>query len=352
MNGPLQVGTSVNIKGPGAKNVTVSGNHQSSVFDIANGVTATISGLTVTDGVSNLAAGGGGIVNYGNLTLSGDSITGNTAVAGTDEGGGVLTEGPLTVTGSTISGNTAFSGGGIASLGAPVTIAGSTISGNLANAYGGGVETSSGSLTITGSTVSGNTANADGGGIDAGTFNESTPGPVTITGSTISGNLGTNGGGIQDFGGPVTITGSTISGNSAATFGTGGGIGIQGGSLVTLTGSKISNNSAGIGGGINSSGGSVNLTACTVSGNTGSAIWISGTPYYPGPVPALTVTGSTVSGNSSPYNGGAIFAFTANVTISSSVFANNSAQLRAPQLRAAPSTCWARSIPPRRRSTT
>ncbi len=78
-SGPLQVATSVDIKGPGAKDVTVSGDKQSSIFDVQNGVTATISGLTVTDGLSNLTAGGGGIVNYGNLTLSGDTITGNTA---------------------------------------------------------------------------------------------------------------------------------------------------------------------------------------------------------------------------------------------------------------------------------
>ncbi len=232
-----------------------------------------------------------------------------------------------------------------------MTITGSTISGNLANSYGGGVDTSSGSLTITGSTISGNSAEADGGGIDAGTFTESTPGPVTITGSTISGNSGSSGGGIQDFGGRVTIAGSTISGNSAATFGTGGGIDSQGGGLVALTGSTITNNSALLGGGIDSNGGSVSLTACTVSGNTGSAIWIYGTPYFPGPVPTLTVTGSTISGNSAPYNGGGILAFTANVTISSSLIANNSAQLRAPRPRAAPSTCWAPSIPPRRRST-
>ena len=149
----------------------------------------------------------------------------------------------------------------------------------------------------------------------------------------------------------MTITGSTISGNSGylrrrdpglrgpgddrrlddlgqlGRQSEGGGIDSQGG-LVTLTGSTVSNNSAGIRGGIDSYGGSVSLTACTVSGNTGGGIGIYGTPYFPGPVPTLTVTGSTISGNSASYYGGGIFAATANVTVSSSVIANNAAHSR------------------------
>ena len=141
-SGPLQVATSVNIKGPGANKVTVNGGGKSTVFDVQNGVTATISGLTVTGGVADLptSIGGGGIANYGNLTLSNDVITGNSAPrhfgpSGTlvGSGGGVLAEGPLTVTGTTISGNSAFSGGGIDGVGAPVTITGSTITGNSAS---------------------------------------------------------------------------------------------------------------------------------------------------------------------------------------------------------------------------
>jgi fibronectin-binding autotransporter adhesin len=117
-SGPLQVATSVNIQGPGAKNVTVSGGGKSTVFDVQNGVTATISGLTVTGGVAT-TGNGGGIANYGTLTLSGGAITGNSAVLGSSAaGGGVFTEGSLTVTNSTISGNSALSGGGIDSNGA------------------------------------------------------------------------------------------------------------------------------------------------------------------------------------------------------------------------------------------
>ena len=71
-SGPLEVATSVDIQGPGANKVTVSGDDKSDVFDVQSGVTATISGLTVTDG-SYAASGGfgaGGIINDGTLTLS------------------------------------------------------------------------------------------------------------------------------------------------------------------------------------------------------------------------------------------------------------------------------------------
>src|SRR5262245_9275761 len=158
--GPLQVATSVDIKGPGSNNVTVSGDHQSTVFEVQGGVTAKITGLTITDGLSGPSAGlgGGGITNYGNLTLSRDVITGNTA------------------------------------------------------SNGGGVATSTGSLTVTNSTITGNLATGNGGGIAAGGIGiGGTPGQVTITGSTISDNSAYNGGAIFDFGGPATITGSTIS---------------------------------------------------------------------------------------------------------------------------------------------
>ncbi len=79
----MEVATSVNIDGPGAKHVSVSGDNQSSVFDVAGGVTATISGLTVTDGSFAISGGygAGGITNYGTLTVSDCVVTGNSVVS-------------------------------------------------------------------------------------------------------------------------------------------------------------------------------------------------------------------------------------------------------------------------------
>src|SRR5262245_35406783 len=66
---------SITITG-GAAGVTVDGNHASRIFRVDSGTQVTISGLTIQHG---LAANGGGIMTSGNLTLTDDVITGNTA---------------------------------------------------------------------------------------------------------------------------------------------------------------------------------------------------------------------------------------------------------------------------------
>ena len=63
------------ITGPSA-GVTISGAGLSGVFKVESGVTATITGLTITDGASTY---GGGIYNKGTLTVQDCSITGNSA---------------------------------------------------------------------------------------------------------------------------------------------------------------------------------------------------------------------------------------------------------------------------------
>jgi hypothetical protein len=73
----------VMINGPGAQMLTVSGNSTLRVFDIAPGVTTSISGLTISNGTAIL---GGGIYNAGTLTVTNSSIFGNTA---TESGGGI-----------------------------------------------------------------------------------------------------------------------------------------------------------------------------------------------------------------------------------------------------------------------
>ena len=55
------------IDGPGASIATVSGGGSVEVFSGGTGVTASLSGLTVSDGS---ATNGGGIVNAGMLTIT------------------------------------------------------------------------------------------------------------------------------------------------------------------------------------------------------------------------------------------------------------------------------------------
>ena len=65
------------IIGPAA-GVTIDAGGNSRVFEINAGVTASISGLTITGG-GGTADRGGGLLNLGNLTLTNCTISGNTA---------------------------------------------------------------------------------------------------------------------------------------------------------------------------------------------------------------------------------------------------------------------------------
>ena len=125
-----------NIIGPGANQLTVSGNNSTavgSVFTINSGATATIYGITVSGG--NSSNNGGGIVNSGTLTLTGSTVSSNTAAIA---GGGIDNSGMLTLTGSTVSGN--------------------AVSTNdpLANPQGGGIFDATGAVIAANSIVGGN----------------------------------------------------------------------------------------------------------------------------------------------------------------------------------------------------
>src|SRR5262249_4443714 len=93
----------VTISGLGASALSVKGDGKDPVFTVNAGMTATVSGLTITGGGG---ASGAGISNAGTLVLDEDSIVGNTA---TSTGGGILNTGQLTVVAGTISNNRAIS---------------------------------------------------------------------------------------------------------------------------------------------------------------------------------------------------------------------------------------------------
>jgi hypothetical protein len=196
------------IRGPATGTLTISGNGHSEVFSIAPVATVTISGLTITDGVGE---NGGGISNNGKLTLTDDTISGNSALGG--GGGGIDNEGygTLTITDSTISDNFAhLGGGGIANTGT-MTIANSTISGNVTLLSTGGGIGNSDTLTIVNSTISGNTANdGNGGGID----NSSS---LTMADDTVAGNTAAgSGGGIANeafSGGYLSLSNTIVADN-------------------------------------------------------------------------------------------------------------------------------------------
>lgn len=262
----LFINKNLTIQGPGASQLTVSGNNAVRVFNIKMGNVA-LSGLTIANGRRASADLSQGIV-YANFPV----------------GGGIFNDfGVVTLTACTISGNSASgvptsffdiggAGGGIYNYGGIVTLTACTISGNSASGgtsaaagSGGGITNATGIINLTDCTVSNNSAvsgpsgsGANGGGITNGT------GTVNLKSSTLSGNTvvanGNNptftasagfGGGIYALQGTVSLTACTLSGNSVT----------------------ASNDNAAVstGGGIYTTQATVNLTACTISGNSAAA---------------------------------------------------------------------------------
>gem|GEM_PF-918063 len=223
----LALTQSITIAGPTGSSVAISGNNAVQVFSVASEVTASISGVTIQNGLAgNL---GGGVGNSGTLTLSSCTITGNVAA---NAGGGISNDpgATLSVDQCTISNNQShgIGGGGVYSHGAAV-ITNSTISGNTAvggptqGALGGGIANNGGVMTIGGSTIAGNQVSdpqsagrAFGGGI------YSSSGGLVVSNSTIYGNsnTGTRTDSSGDFGGGIyglniTLSNMIVAGNTA-----------------------------------------------------------------------------------------------------------------------------------------
>ncbi|HYN20154.1 MAG TPA: choice-of-anchor Q domain-containing protein [Thermoanaerobaculia bacterium] len=279
--GQLYILDSVDIQGPGAAVLTVSGNDSSRVFYLYRSdalLDVTISGLTIADGSHYL---GGGIYDAGeNLLLEEVTLTGNTAVFG----GGLAaasTGDPfnLTVRDSGLTGNEAIYGGGFAlylgESAVPVTVLvqNSEVSGNDAVVAGAGIFIPAllGDVTIETSTISGNDVEGSGGGIYVGYLYDGAT--LTVRETTISGNTAYVGGGIAALysAGSLVIESSTISGNQALGAESAGG-GILFGYLysgATVRHSTIAGNSTeGTGGGIFTFAGPVALDHTIVGDNT------------------------------------------------------------------------------------
>jgi hypothetical protein len=286
-SGELAITKSLDIEGPGAKQLTVSGHGASRVFDISGGVTVTIAGMTITDGLADgsspvLASAGGGILNFGRLTLANDILSNNQAVgaAGTSPtgraggalGGGVanLGSGSLTISSSAFTANQAVGadhsngasagnalGGALVNSATAsiadsrftfnVSRAGSHCTGSLdATGTGGGIS-NSGSLTVTGSTFSHNQAIggndsssavrpgfAAGGAILSG--GPSSPATLVVSASTFDHNQALGGNGNQSSSNPAP---SLLGPNDAA----GGGIHLSGGTAA-ISGCTLGHNAA------------------------------------------------------------------------------------------------------------
>jgi hypothetical protein len=97
--GQLVINENLDIEGPGANTLIVSGNNASRVFDIGNSATVTIAGPTIANGSATSTTdpsqqGGGGVLNEVGATvhLNNDVFSNNTALV---VGGGSLESGRL-----------------------------------------------------------------------------------------------------------------------------------------------------------------------------------------------------------------------------------------------------------------
>jgi len=203
---------------------------------IANEGTLTLEDMTIADsegGVRNSGvltmsgcsvlrnfgfATGGGIGNFGTLTVVDSEIAGNQAQP---EGGGIYNAGQATVTRTTLRDNFAFGNGAGVFNTAELTIMDSVIAYNESLADGGGIA-SSGTLLLNNSTVSTNTVISEAAAIlNTGTF--------TITSSTVAANLGMDidqntfdTSDIENDGGTLTVTSSVIDGDCLGQLTSGG----------------------------------------------------------------------------------------------------------------------------------
>jgi len=235
----------------------------------------------------------------------------------------------LTLTGGSTTGD----GGGIYNLAATVTLTDVTVSGNSAVGKGGGIcNFSGGTVMLTNSTVSDNSSSGyrpD--GLGGGIYSEF--GAVALTNSTVTGNWARyDGGGIYGgSSGLVMLTNTTVSDNKALR---GAGI-YNDGIMVTLTNSTVSGNSISESGGGHTYGvgifnntGALTLTNSTVAGNSGTWASCYGGGIYNSRGTA-TLTNTRVVGNSvaGPYgSGGGLYNYSGTMMLTNSTVAGNRGQ--------------------------
>ncbi len=346
----------ITISGANAATTIVLQNGLGAVVSIGSGARATLAQLTLTNG--GPGAKGGGLYNSGTATLSGVTVTANTAAAGAG-----ITNAPhatLTLASTTVSNNSVASvpdsfpggsAGGIENAG-KLSLWGSVVSGNYAGEGGLGLNNSggvggngggivnTGTLLAVGSQITGNYAGTGGpgnqevpgnGGNGGGLY--SAAGVVVLISTTVSGNFAGQAGAPETGDGPanagngggifnsarLAVSNSTFSSNTGAS----GGLGSDGGGIYnvgtsTIASSTFTGNVAGIGnatrsgyGGAIANIGTLILKNSSLTGNaagTGGSAG-NGLPggngggLYQGGG-AATLTGDTLSGNTSG-NGGA-----------------------------------------------
>lgn len=258
--GDLDLTDGLTITGAGANNTFIDGGAIDRIFDIIGPASATITNMTIQNGMSGEGGGAIRVRVTGTLLLKGTIVQNNVA----SSGGGIENEGgTATIVDSIIRDNQATyhaygAGGGInnvfdLSLGRliePVlTLNAVMVSGNTAASNGGGIATMLGTVHISNSLVSKNTTGLNGGGIslqNAGMDGHQAR--VYVTNTTVSANVATTfyGGGLYSHD-TLMLNNVTISENVARAGG-----GIYG--IAWLKNTLLADNTGVIGDGPNCNG--------------------------------------------------------------------------------------------------
>ena len=305
------------IVGAGSDSTTIDANNLDRVFHVLDNVDFELFDVTVTGGLVAGGGNGGGILNSGQLLVSGSVVSGNVTDG---NGGGIHSDsaGQLTLTAATISNNAARFGGGVFSDDdSTLTLAnGTVVSSNTATFDGGGIYNDRrGLITVDNSSVRGNTAGRDGGG-----FYINDVSVTTVTDSVFEANTATrSGGGIfNEQSASLTVTNSTLTDNAAGFAG--GGLFNDDG-VVTIAESSVALNTSSFdaGGVFNQSAGQLTVTDTTFSANQATrdagAIKNFGT---------VTLASSSFSMNIAGRDGGAVQNLSV-FNVSDSEFIDNSA---------------------------
>ena len=241
-------------------------------------------------GIANAAGGDSG----GTVSVRDSTIQDNVS---TDAGGGIFNgvEGVLDVIGSTITRNRGpDSGAGIRNQMGTTTVTDSVVSDNQTDDDGGGIRNNYGSFFVIDSIVSGNRAADEsaakvnhGGGL-----HNKDGGSLVVTDTAVQDNFAEDdGGGLRNDTGEVEIVGSTFSGNESPGAG-----GIRNNDTMSLTNSTVSGNSGSIGAGIlNAADATLELSNVTLSDN--SATTRAGGLRNTG---TATLRNTIAAGNSAP----------------------------------------------------
>jgi predicted outer membrane repeat protein len=148
------IAADLDLIGPGARSLTLNGGGDLRILRVQDGVTVTLEGLTLANGLA--PKNGGAILNAGRLSIDHARFVGNRAP---EDGGAISNEGRgarLKISNSSFAGNSGIEsgpeqeeGGAIANIDGEATIANSTFVGNVAPNTGGAIHNSERTAEVT-----------------------------------------------------------------------------------------------------------------------------------------------------------------------------------------------------------